>query len=233
MARDFKGLDSSGLSRLLSKLKEKIDAKSKVSVTQIQSSGTKIGSITVDGKTTDLYVPGSSSGSNITLSNLLAPGVYIGQITIDGVSTNIYAPTPRPDLMYHTNISSSTTTGHYQLLFSDNNVYSASPQQLSYIYQSRYCQIYGSAAGHVRALGGFSMSTGSSNIGNDKRPRISSNKLLRQKQSNQYHSIYFVRKKITVAHNDRSYYSAYKVSYRSKRSFPFLFQTAGQDTTYK
>ena len=67
---------------------------SAVSFTQIQSTGTKIGTITVDGVSTDIYAPsGGSGGDTVTWTQIVSTGTKIATIDIDGVSTDVYAPT--------------------------------------------------------------------------------------------------------------------------------------------
>lgn len=67
---------------------------SAVSFTQIQSTGTKIGTITVDGVSTDIYAPsGGGSGSSVSWNQLVSTGTKIATITIDGTDTDVYAPT--------------------------------------------------------------------------------------------------------------------------------------------
>jgi len=61
------------------------------SVTQTVSSGTKIGSVTIDGTTTDLYAP--NGGSDVSVTQTLASGTEIGSITVDDTTTTLYAPT--------------------------------------------------------------------------------------------------------------------------------------------
>lgn len=63
------------------------------SVTQTLSSGTKIGSVTIDGTTTDLYAPTASGGSEVSVTQTLSSGTAIGSITVDDTTTTLYAPT--------------------------------------------------------------------------------------------------------------------------------------------
>ena len=61
-----------------------------VEVTQIQSTGTKIASIDVDGTSTDLYAPnGGGGGSTVTITPVLQSGTKIATATVDGASTDL------------------------------------------------------------------------------------------------------------------------------------------------
>ena len=65
-----------------------VATKSTVSVAQDLSSGTKIGSVTVDGVATDLYAP-ADSGSDVQVTPVLTTGTTIATITVNGVSVDI------------------------------------------------------------------------------------------------------------------------------------------------
>ena len=66
------------------------DSKSVVSVSQTLTSGTEIGSVTVDGTATTLYAP--SGGDIVTVQQTLASGTEIGGVTVNGTQTKLYAP---------------------------------------------------------------------------------------------------------------------------------------------
>lgn len=68
--------------------------KSTVSFTQGLSSGSTVGTITIDGTSTTLYAPSSSGGSTVSYSPTLTSGTIVGSLTIDGVASTIFAPTP-------------------------------------------------------------------------------------------------------------------------------------------
>ena len=71
------------------------DTVGEASVTQVQTSGTKIATVTIDGTATDLYAPeGGGGGSTVTVTQTLASGTDIASISVDGTSTTLYAPTP-------------------------------------------------------------------------------------------------------------------------------------------
>lgn len=64
-----------------------------VTVTQDQTTGTKIGTIIVNGEATDLYTPKQEpAGDKITVTADLSDGTKIGTITVNGVETILYAP---------------------------------------------------------------------------------------------------------------------------------------------
>lgn len=67
-----------------------VATKSTVSVTQSVSTGTKIGTVTVDGVGTDFYAP--DSGSDVSVTPIVTTGTDIATITVDGVDTTIKAP---------------------------------------------------------------------------------------------------------------------------------------------
>lgn len=66
------------------------DSKSIVSVSQTLTSGTEIGSVTVDGTATTLYAPSASGGSSVSVSQIATTGDNIADITVDGTTTNVY-----------------------------------------------------------------------------------------------------------------------------------------------
>lgn len=68
--------------------------KSEVSFTQGLTSGSTVGTITIDGVSTTLYAPSSSGGSTVSYSPTLTSGTIVGALTIDGVASTLYAPTP-------------------------------------------------------------------------------------------------------------------------------------------
>lgn len=65
------------------------DNATEVSASALYSSGTNIGSITIDGQTLDFFIP-SSGGSTVTYNEGLQSGTLVGTLTIDGVSHSLY-----------------------------------------------------------------------------------------------------------------------------------------------
>ena len=65
-----------------------------VGFTQILSSGTKIGIITINGTSYDIYAPsgGGGGGSSVSWNQVQLSGFKIAEITIDGASQNVYIP---------------------------------------------------------------------------------------------------------------------------------------------
>lgn len=60
--------------------------------TPVVTSGTKIGTLSCAGETTDIYAPngGSGGGSNVSFTQTRTAGDEIGKITIDGTDTKLY-----------------------------------------------------------------------------------------------------------------------------------------------
>lgn len=73
-----------------------VNQKSTVSFNQITTTGTNIGSITIDGTTTQIYAPnsggGGGSGSTVEVSADYQSGTKIATISVDSVPTSIYIP---------------------------------------------------------------------------------------------------------------------------------------------
>lgn len=61
-----------------------------VQFTQVLSSGTRIGVITIDGAATDIFAP--QGGDTVTWTQILATGTKIAEVSINGTSTDVYAP---------------------------------------------------------------------------------------------------------------------------------------------
>lgn len=61
-----------------------------VQFTQVLSSGTRIGVITIDGAATDIFAP--QGGDTVTWNQILATGTKIAEVSINGTSTDVYAP---------------------------------------------------------------------------------------------------------------------------------------------
>ena len=71
------------------RLKYLFDNATEVSATADYSSGTRIGTITIDGQALNLYIP-SSGGSVVSYNEGLQSGTLVGTLTIDGVSHSLY-----------------------------------------------------------------------------------------------------------------------------------------------
>lgn len=71
-----------------------VNQKSTVSFSRITTSGTNIGSITIDGTTTQIYAPtgGSGGGSSVQVSADYSTGTRVATISVDNVPTSIYVP---------------------------------------------------------------------------------------------------------------------------------------------
>ena len=70
------------------------NGKSVVACTQELSTGTLIGTITINGTTVNLYAPnGGGGGDTVAWTRILSSGTKIGTITINGTPTDVYAPT--------------------------------------------------------------------------------------------------------------------------------------------
>lgn len=85
--------------------KPQIPSKTIVEVNQIQDTGEKIATVTVDGQSTDIYAPVVST--EVVISDTLGTGTKIATITVDGNPTDIKSPT------VPTNVSSFTNDSGY------------------------------------------------------------------------------------------------------------------------
>ena len=64
-----------------------------VGYAQTLGSGTKIGTITIDGTATDIYAPsGGGGGSTVTVTPIVTTGTKIATIGVDQSSYDLYAP---------------------------------------------------------------------------------------------------------------------------------------------
>lgn len=72
---------------------EVIDTGDEVAWNQIQTGGTKIASININGTNTEVYVPSPDGvGDEVAITQHLASGTKIATININGTDTDIYAP---------------------------------------------------------------------------------------------------------------------------------------------
>lgn len=68
-----------------------------VQFTSTLSTGTKVGTITINGQGTDIYAPKSeAAGSTVSYTPIVTEGTQLGTITIDGNQNIIYSPTLDP-----------------------------------------------------------------------------------------------------------------------------------------
>ena len=84
---------------------------------QIQLTGTKIATITIDNVPVDVYAPsGGGSGDEVEWTQILGSGTKIGTITINNTPIDVYAPTP---IDVEANPSGSATAGDLTKLKAD------------------------------------------------------------------------------------------------------------------
>lgn len=89
---------------------------------QLQLTGTKIATITIDNVPVDVYAPsGGGSGDEVEWTQVLDSGTEIGTITINGTPTTVYAPTP---IDVEANPSGSATAGDLTKLKVGSSIYS-------------------------------------------------------------------------------------------------------------
>ena len=70
-----------------------VPAVKSVAVTQVQTTGTEIAVINVDGNSVSLYAPpGGGGGDTVAWSQVVTAGTKIAEITINGTTTEIFAP---------------------------------------------------------------------------------------------------------------------------------------------
>lgn len=89
---------------------------------QLQITGTKIATITIDNVPIDVYAPsGGGSGDEVSWNQVLGSGTEIGTITINGTPITVYAPTP---IDVEANPSGSATAGDLTKLKVGSSIYS-------------------------------------------------------------------------------------------------------------
>lgn len=100
-----------------------------VSFTRDLSSGTKIGTININGTSTDIYAPTSEGGgSTVTYTPTVTSGVQLGTIVIDGVSKVIYAPEDAgSDVTWSATQTSGTKIGTLNVDGRDYVLYAPTP----------------------------------------------------------------------------------------------------------
>ena len=90
-----------------------IDGGSKVTVTNRNTSGTRIATINIDGTANDIYAPsrGSGGGSTVSVTPALTSGTKIADITVDGTNKVLYAPSGSGGGGDTVTVTSKTTSG--------------------------------------------------------------------------------------------------------------------------
>lgn len=89
---------------------------------QIQLTGTKIATITIDNVPIDVYAPsGGGSGDEVSWNQVVGSGTKIGTITINETPTDVYAPTP---IDVEANPSGSASAGDLTKLKVGSSIYS-------------------------------------------------------------------------------------------------------------
>lgn len=125
---------------------------SSVTWTQIQQSGTKIATISVDGTSTDVYAPngGSGGGDSVSWSQVVQSGTKIGTITINNVATDVYVPavpTKTSDLTNDSNFVSDASYVH-----TDNNYTTTEKNKLADLVQVEANPSSGTSAGDLSTI---------------------------------------------------------------------------------
>lgn len=88
---------------------------------QLQLTGTKIATITIDNVPVDVYAPSGGSGDEVSWTQEVSSGTKIGTITINDTPIDVYAPTP---IDVEANPSGSATAGDLTKLKVGSGIYS-------------------------------------------------------------------------------------------------------------
>lgn len=125
---------------------------STVTFSQIQASGTKIATITIDGTSYDIYAPngGSGGGDTVTWTQLQSTGTKIATITINGTSTDVYIPalpTKTSDLTNDSNFVSDASYVH-----TDNNYTTTEKNKLADLNEVVANPQSGTSAGDLSSI---------------------------------------------------------------------------------
>lgn len=125
---------------------------SSVSWTQIQATGTKIATITIDGVPTDVYAPngGSGGGDSVSWSQVVQSGTKIGTITINNVDTDVYVPTVPTNTSDLTNDSNFVSDSSY--VHTDNNYTTTEKNKLADLNQVEANPSSGTSAGDLSSI---------------------------------------------------------------------------------
>ena len=98
------------------RLKYLFDNATEVSYEQTLSSGTPIGTITIDGQSATVYAPSGGGSGSVSYTPVVTSGEQLGILSIDGVNNNIYAPTVEAN-------PSGTATGNLSSIQIGNSIY--------------------------------------------------------------------------------------------------------------
>lgn len=125
---------------------------SSVSWTQIQATGTKIATITIDGVPTDVYAPngGSGGGDSVSWTQVVQSGTKIGTITINNVATDVYVPAVPTNTSDLTNDSNFVSDSSY--VHTDNNYTTTEKNKLADLVQVEANPSSGTSAGDLSSI---------------------------------------------------------------------------------
>lgn len=101
-----------------------------VSASQILTSGTPIGTVTVGGTQTTFYAPGGSGGSTVTYAPSVTSGTTLGTLSIDSVDYNITAPTI-PTVSASQTLTSGQAIGSVTVDTTTTTFYAPIPDEVS------------------------------------------------------------------------------------------------------
>ena len=120
--------------------------------TQIQQSGTKIATISIDGTATDVYAPsgGSGGGDSVSWSQVVQSGTKIGTITINNTPTDVYVPTVPTKTSDLTNDSNFVSDASY--VHTDNNYTTNEKNKLADLNQVEANPSTGTSAGDLSTI---------------------------------------------------------------------------------
>lgn len=119
------GLESAADKTKLDGITDSADA---VSFTRSLTSGTKIGTININGKDIEIYAPSAESGDSVAFTQGLTSGTLVGTLNINGTEYQLYAPT-NTDTHWTTHLyagtgsaaNASSTNGNTKITLTDNS----------------------------------------------------------------------------------------------------------------
>ena len=123
-----------------------------VSFTQILSSGTKIGIITINGTSYDIYAPsgGGGGGSSVSWNQVQLSGFKIAEVTIDGASQNVYIPNIPANTSDLNNDSNFVADASY--VHTDNNYTTTEKNKLADLNLVEANPSSGTSAGNLNSI---------------------------------------------------------------------------------